>query len=98
MNQNRLVDKVPKSWKTKNTHETMDAMKENLMMNEMASKRYSEIMFKDAVFDSKDESTSGMNELNLLQELTNFTNMKMLNKNRKVKSKHNFIHFEKGIN
>jgi hypothetical protein len=52
-------------------------IKENLMVNEVSSKRYSEVMFKDNVFDSRDDSTSGINELNLLQELSNFTNMKM---------------------
>lgn len=78
--------------------ETLDNMKENITLNEGPSNRYSEVVFKDNVFDSKDESSSGINELNLLQELTNFTNMKMLrnNKNAKQKQQH-CIHFDRVI-
>lgn len=63
-------------------------------MQEHSSNRYSEVVFKDNVFDNKNDSTSEINELNLLQELTNFTNMKML-KNKH--SKQHCIHFDRVI-
>lgn len=66
-------------------------------LGDNSTNRYSEVLFKDNVFDSKDESMSGINELNLLQELTNFTNMKML-KNKKSKQKQQHcIHFDRII-
>jgi hypothetical protein len=74
-----------------------DYNKENFCANEQSSKRYSEVLFKDAVFDSKDDSISGINELNLLQELTNFTNMKMLKNNKVKQRQQHCIHFDRII-
>lgn len=82
--------KMTKKGKNKAQLEKLEAM------NEIPSKRYSDVVFKDNVFDSKDDSTSGINELNLLQELTNFTNMKMV-KDKRVRQKQHCIHFDRVI-
>jgi hypothetical protein len=77
--------------------ELAEGIKENMLLNEMSSNRYSEVVFKDSVFDSRDDSISGINELNLLQELTNFTNMKMMKNKRGKQKQQHCIHFDRVI-
>ena len=92
----RTIDEVGGRNPHLNKYITKDFDKENIGVNEKSSQRYSEMVKKEDIFESKEESISGVNELNLLQELTNFTNMKMMKKKDKHKSQH-CIHFNRII-